>query len=116
MSKPLKGFITYSHEDTEAKDELITRLAVMKQQNELVTWHDNEMLPSDKWREEIFSTHLPDSDLLLYLVSAASLASENCNKELGIALKKNIKPIPIILENLFEKENPTQKLMFMLNH
>ena len=99
MSKPLKGFITYSHEDTEAKDELITRLAVMKQQNELVTWHDNEMLPSDKWREEIFSTHLPDSDLLLYLVSAASLASENCNKELGIALKKNIKPIPIILED-----------------
>ena len=99
MSKPLKGFITYSHEDTEAKDKLITRLAVMKQQNELVTWHDNEMLSSDKWREEIFSTHLPDSDLLLYLVSAASLASENCNKELGIALKKNIKPIPIILED-----------------
>ena len=99
MSKPLKGFITYSHEDTEAKDKLITRLAVMKQQNELVTWHDNEMLPSDKWREEIFSTHLPDSDLLLYLVSASSLASENCNKELGIALKKNIKPIPIILED-----------------
>ena len=99
MSKPLKGFITYSHEDTEAKDKLITRLAVMKQQNELVTWHDNEMLPSDKWREEIFSTYLPDSDLLLYLVSAASLASENCNKELGIALKKNIKPIPIILED-----------------
>ena len=99
MSNPLKGFITYSHEDTAAKDKLITRLVVMKQQNELVTWHDNEMLPSDKWREEIFSTHLPDSDLLLYLVSAASLASENCNKELGIALKKNIKPIPIILED-----------------
>ena len=99
MNKPLKGFITYSHKNTEAKDELITCLAVMKQQNELITWHDNEMLPSDKWREEIFSTRLPDSDLLLYLVSAASLASENCNKELGIALKKNVKPIPIILED-----------------
>ena len=59
MSKPLKGFITYSHEDTEAKDELITRLTVMKQQNELVTWHDNEMLPSDKWREEIFPHTFP---------------------------------------------------------
>ena len=30
MSKPLKGFITYSHEDTEAKDKLITRLAVIE--------------------------------------------------------------------------------------
>ena len=99
MSEPLEVFITYSHENTEAKDELITRLAVMKQQNELVTWHDNEMLPSDKWREEIFSTRLPDSDLLLYLVSAASLASENCNRELVVALEKNIKPIPIILED-----------------
>ena len=46
-----------------------------------------------------FSTHLPDSDLLLYLVSASSLASENCNKELGIALKTKINPIPIILED-----------------
>ncbi len=99
MSEPLEVFITYSHENTEAKDELITRLAVMKQQNELVTWHDNEMLPSDKWREEIFSTRLPNSDLLLYLVSAASLASENCNRELAVALEKNIKPIPIILED-----------------
>ena len=35
MSKPLKGFITYSHEDTEAKDKLITRLAVM---NNKMNW------------------------------------------------------------------------------
>ena len=30
MNKPLKGFIAYSHKDTEQKDELRTRLAVMK--------------------------------------------------------------------------------------
>ena len=78
----------------------------MEQQNELVTWHDNEMLFGDKWREEIFSTHLPTSDILLYLVSASSLASENCNKELGIALQKNIRPIPIILEDCDWKKHP----------
>ncbi|MDE0041365.1 MAG: toll/interleukin-1 receptor domain-containing protein [Candidatus Poribacteria bacterium] len=99
MSKPLKGFITYSHKDKKAKDELKTRLAVMEQQNTMVTWHDNEMLFGDKWKDEIFSTRLPTSDILLYLVSASSLASENCNKELGIALKRNIRPIPIILED-----------------
>ena len=78
---------------------MIECLAVIKNEGLISIWHDNEILPGDKWREEIFSTHLPDSDILLYLVSAASLASENCNKELGIALKKNIKPIPIILED-----------------
>ena len=98
MGKPLKGFITYSHKDTEAKDELITRLAVMQQRNELVTWHDAEMIGGDKWREDIFK-HLADSDILLYLVSAASLASKNCNKELAEALSSNIRAIPIILED-----------------
>ena len=98
MSRPLKGFITYAHKNTTAKDELITRLAVMHQRNELVTWHDAEMTGGTKWREDIFK-HLADSDILLYLVSAASLASENCNKELTEALSFNIRVIPIILED-----------------
>ena len=98
MSKPLKGFITYAHKNTTAKDELIMRLAVMQQQNKLVTWHDAEMTGGDKWREEIFK-HLVDSDILLYLVSAASLASENCNKELAEAVSSDIRIIPIILEH-----------------
>ena len=98
MSGPLKGFITYAHKNTTAKDELIMCLDVMQQQNKLVTWHDAEMTGGDKWREEIFK-HLADSDILLYLVSAASLASKNCNKELAEALGAEIRVIPIILED-----------------
>ena len=74
------------------------RLAVMQQQNELVTWHDAEMTGGTKWREDIFK-HLADSDILLYLVSAASLASKNCNKELAEAISSDIRIIPIILEH-----------------
>ena len=98
MSKPLKIFITYAHKNAEAKDKLITYLAVMKREGLISIWHDNEILGGDKWREEIFSTNLPNSDLLLYLVSAKSLESENCNKELAIALDEKIRVIPIILE------------------
>ncbi len=98
MSRSLKGFITYAHKNTAAKDELITCLAVMQQRNELVTWHDAEMIGGDKWREKIFK-HLADSDILLYLVSAASLASKNCNKELAEAVSSDIRIIPIILED-----------------
>ena len=84
--------------DKKEKDRLITCLAVMKREGLISIWHDNEMLGGDKWRDEIFN-NLDDSDILLYLVSAKSLESENCNKELTAALSPNIRVIPIILED-----------------
>ncbi len=100
MNKPLKVFITYSHKNRRAKNRLITYLDVMRQGGLIDIWHDNEILAGDTWKKEIFSTNLPKSDLLLYLVSADSLASANCNKELAKVLtKKNIRVIFIILEN-----------------
>ena len=98
MGELLKVFITYSHEDTDSKDKLRQCLNVMEQQGMIRIWHDNEILPGDKWDEDI-SKNLADSDILLYLVSASSLASKNCNKELGEALSEKIKVIPIILED-----------------
>ena len=98
MSKPLKGFITYSHEDTKQKDELRKRLAVMEQQNELVTWDDGQLTPGNKALQKDILKEVADSDLLLYLVSAASLSSKNCNRELVEALNREVRIIPIILE------------------
>ena len=98
MNKPLKIFITYSHKNTKAKDELITRLGLLKREGIIDIWHDNEILPGDKWRDAIFN-NLADSDLLLYLTSVYSLESENCNKELAAALTAEKKVIPIILEH-----------------
>lgn len=98
MGKPLKVFITYSHKNRAEKDKLITSLALLKREGIISIWHDNEILPGDKWRDAIFS-NLTDSDLLLYLTSAYSLESENCNKELAAALNAEIRVIPIILEH-----------------
>ena len=109
MNKPLKVFITYSHKNTKAKDQLLTRLGRLKLEGVIDIWHDNEILPGDKWRDAIFN-NLADSDLLLYLTSAYSLESENCNKELAAALTAEKKVIPIILEHCDWKshklENP----------
>ena len=99
VSKPLKGFITYSHKNKKAKNKLLTCLEPMKREGLIDPWHDNEIIPGDKWREEIFSTNLPDSDIWLYLVSSESLASKTCNEELALVLEKNITPILIILED-----------------
>ena len=100
MSKPspLKVFITYSHRNRAEKDELKTSLSTMERNREIKVWHDNEMLPGDKWRETI-SNSLAGSDILLYLVSRYSLASKNCNEELAEALERDKKIISIILED-----------------
>ncbi len=79
-------------------EELRIRLAVMEQQGKITLWDDNKILPGDEWYKDI-SDNLADSDVLLYLVSAWSLASKNCNKELGDALDSKIRVIPIILES-----------------
>ena len=109
MGKPLKVFITYSHKNTKAKDQLLTRLGRLKREGVIDIWHDNEILPGDKWRDAIFN-NLADSDLLLYLTSVYSLESGNCNKELAAALTTEKKVIPIILEHCDWKshklENP----------
>lgn len=97
MSKPVNVFITYSHKDTEAKDELITHLASIQRDGLISVWDDNEIVPDDTWRDSVFG-NLAGSDILLYLTSPASLASESCNKELAAALKANLRVIPIILE------------------
>ena len=97
MGAAPKAFITYSHNDKEERKELRTRLAVMENKGEIELWDDNEILPGDEWYRDI-ADNLANSDILLYLVSAASLASNNCNKELAAALKTDTRVIPIILE------------------
>ena len=97
MNKPLKIFITYAHKDKAAKDKLIAYLGVMEKKGEIKFWGDNEIRLGDEWHKKI-SKSLNASDILFYLVSAASLASENCNRELAEALSAKIRVIPIILE------------------
>ena len=92
-----KAFITYSHNDKEKRKELRTRLAVMENNGEIKLRDDNEILPGDEWYKDI-AHNLSNSDILLYLVSTTSLASNNCNKELAEALNTDTRVIPIILE------------------
>ena len=92
-----RAFITYSHNDKREKEELRTRLAVMENNGEIELWDDNEILPGDEWYKDI-ADNLANSDILLYLVSATSLASKNCNKELAEALKIDTRVIPVVLE------------------
>ncbi len=96
--KPLKLFISYAHADAKAKDKLTMHLEELKPGGLLDIWSDNEILPGDRWNETI-TNNLAKSDILLYLVSAYSLASEYIKNEIANKSNPNIKMIPIILEH-----------------
>ena len=97
MNKPLKIFITYAYTDKAEKGKLVTHLDVLVREGLIADWNDNEITPGDTWRDPTFS-NLVESNLLLHLVSASSLASNNCNKVLAKALSEKISVTPIILE------------------
>ena len=99
MGKPLKAFITYSHEDDQKRKRLRTYLAVMERNGKIKLRDDTDITAGGKACQEKILKEVADSDLLLYLVSAASLASENCNKELTEAVREEKRVIPIILES-----------------
>ena len=99
MKKSLKTFITHSHEDKQKKKKLRTCLAVMVRDGKLELQDDDDITAGGKASQEDILRQVSDSDILLYLVSAASLASENCNKELTEAVRAERRVIPIILEN-----------------
>ena len=87
MSKPLKGFITYSHENTAQKDELRKRLAVMEQQNELVTWDDGQLTPGDKARQEDILKEVADSES----ASLSRFRCKPCLRKLQKGIRRGIK-------------------------
>ena len=96
---PLKIFITYAHQDTEEQKKLKTHLAVMEREGKIKLWDDGDITVGGSARQEHILKEVADSDVLLYLVSPDSLASENCNKELTEAVRAEKRVIPIILES-----------------
>ena len=80
MNKPLKVFITYAHKNREAKDKLIECLAVIKNEGLISIWHDNEILPGDKWREEFFPHTCPIRTFSSILFPALALLLKTATK------------------------------------
>lgn len=85
----MKIFISYSHKDEQLKDELLKQLAGFKRRGAIEIWNDREIIPGQKWGEEI-DTNLEQADIILLLISSDFIASEYCNDiELTCALARH---------------------------
>jgi len=86
-------FVSYSHKDARAVFPELTKL----RNQGFNIWFDEGIEPGAEWREEI-GTAILNARVFLYFVSEASVQSENCRKEVGLADKQKIPTIAIHLE------------------
>jgi len=94
-------FFSYSHKDEELRNELETHLALLKRQRVISSWHDRRITAGRDF-DQIVSSELESSQVILLLVSAHFLASDYCyEKEVTRAIEKHedgsAVVIPVIL-------------------
>lgn len=105
--KELTVFFSYSHRDKDLRERLEIHISALKKYRNIKTWYDREILPGKDWSNEIKKA-LYQSNIILLLVSADFLASDFCNLEIDISVKRMQEGaaivIPIILKPCLWKE------------
>ena len=97
---PLKLYISYSHVDSALADQLTKHLAILQRENAIQVFSDRQLQPGQAWRPEL-GARLRESDIVLFLLSADSLASDYVFQEISVAMElsvsRGVRIVPIIL-------------------
>ena len=86
-------FISYAHKD---RDVVYKEIEWLEKQGVKV-WFDQGITPGSNWLTAIGDSLLGASTVLFF-VSARSLASEYCNREISLAIDEGINIIPVYLD------------------
>ena len=110
----LDVFISYSHQDRKACDELATHLSNLRNQEIITDWFDGDIVEGTEWEPQVLD-HLRAAQIILLLISAHFLASKFCySTELKEAIARHdanqARVIPIILRPVDWKGTPFAKL------
>lgn len=109
-----KLFISYSHRDEKALENLHKHLIMLRREGLIEEWFDRKILAGSEIDREV-EINLQQSDVFLALVSPDFLASDYCYEtEMTQALKRHedgsIRVIPVILEPCDWKPSPLGKV------
>ena len=77
-SKPLQVFISYSHQQKEWRDKIVSALKPLEESRQITAWHDRQLLPGNEW-DGVIKRELERSEIILLLVGTAFLQSGYCN-------------------------------------
>ena len=96
-------FYSYSHKDTQHRNDMEKALSLMKRKNLLRDWSDLNILPGQTISKEI-KKKMDETDIFVFLLSPDFINSDECMKEWDYAKQlaaegKLIFRIPIILRD-----------------
>ena len=109
-----KLFFSYSHRDSDLRDELEVHLAALKREGVIEIWHDRKIGAGKEFDNEI-SQHLEETDIILLLISPYFIASDYCYEiEMKRAMQRHdesaARVILVILEPCDWQRLPCGKL------
>lgn len=73
-SRPLRVFLSHSHEDSRWADRLYRFLLPQVRADQCSFWDDRKIAPGSKWRDEI-GAQLEQAQIIVLLVSPSFLSS-----------------------------------------
>ena len=93
-------FISYSRKDKEFIKDLVSDL----EKSAFSAWVDWDDIPKTaRWREEI-REGIEGAHTFIFIISGASVTSDECKKEIDYAIDKNKRVIPVMLEEDVENK------------
>jgi TIR domain len=106
----LDVFVSYSHADEQAKNDLLKHLEPLRRLEIIKAWHDRMLKPGEDWGKKI-SDNLEKADIILLLVSIDFINSPYCyDIELDRAIERHTNGesvvIPVILRSCMWKSTP----------
>ncbi|MBR4445258.1 MAG: leucine-rich repeat domain-containing protein [Solobacterium sp.] len=87
-------FVSYSHKDT---DRVLPVICAMKEAGYRI-WYDEGIDPGSEWPESI-AQHLANAAVCMFFLSANSLASKNCRREINFAISHDLGFLSVVLED-----------------
>ena len=110
---PLEIFISCVETDDDHRTALSMHLAALRKEKLIIIWHKEKMLPGDDTKTTARS-HLDSAAIILFLVSARFIDSEDADTEVRYAMErqanKSARCIPVILSYCEWQNMPFGKL------
>lgn len=111
---PITIFFCYAREDEPWRKELEKQLKILKHQNLIDMWHDQEISPGAEWQRAI-DRHLDTAQMILLLISPDFMNSDYCyGTEMKRAMVRHERGeacvIPILLRPVHWQSAPFGKL------
>lgn len=101
--------LCYANEDETLMRELEQHLRVLEQQGVMTLWHRGMVAVGADWQQEV-RKHLSTASIILLLVSATFLSSEQCHMQIQQAMERHhtreAQVIPVILKPVLWKGTP----------